>query len=249
MPRHAMACLLLALTACLDASQYETRDTAGADLVAPDPGGVDTAAPDPGAPDLATDGHVPDARDDVPGEASVPDGTGTDGAADADAADVTPPGVPERSCATLFTYRPGGTPASVALAGVFNGWVEEAMADADNDGAYTLSKTLAPGLYAYKFVVRDAAVLDELKRNNLIAVQYCTADGAPAMEYPLNPNGSVEAIAGICDRTGRIFGMMPHAEAYLHRTNHPRWTREALPEEGMGVALFRNAVEYIRKEL
>jgi phosphoribosylformylglycinamidine synthase len=101
-----------------------------------------------------------------------------------------------------------------------------------------------------KFVVRDEAVLAGLRKNNLIAVQYCGPDYAgPVMDYPLNPNGSVEAIAGMCDRTGRIFGMMPHAEAYLHYTNHPRWTREALPEEGMGVALFRNAVEYIRKEL
>ena len=99
-------------------------------------------------------------------------------------------------------------------------------------------------------MVRDDAVLDGLKKNNLIAVQYCGPDyGGPAMDYPFNPNGSVEAIAGICDKTGRIFGMMPHAEAYLHYTNHPRWTREQLPEEGMGVALFRNAVEYIRKEL
>ncbi len=101
-----------------------------------------------------------------------------------------------------------------------------------------------------KFVVRDAAVLEAIKENNLIAVQYSTPEYAkPTMHYPDNPNGSVEAIAGICDPTGRIFGMMPHAEAYLHYTNHPRWTREQLPEEGMGVALFRNAVDCIRKEL
>ena len=69
------------------------------------------------------------------------------------------------------------------------------------------------------------------------------------MEYPLNPNGALSAIAGISDETGRLFGMMPHPEAYLYRTNHPRWTREDLPEEGMGLAIFRNAVEYIRKNL
>jgi phosphoribosylformylglycinamidine synthase len=56
----------------------------------------------------------------------------------------------------------------------------------------------------------------------------------------------VDAIAGICDETGRIFGLMPHPEAYLHYTNHPRWTREKLPEEGMGLALFKNAVKFIR---
>ena len=81
-------------------------------------------------------------------------------------------------------------------------------------------------------------------------MQYATPAGdEQTMGYPDNPNGSVEAIAGICDPTGRIFGMMPHAEAYLHYTNHPRWTREQLPEEGMGIALFRNAVDCIRKEL
>ena len=101
-----------------------------------------------------------------------------------------------------------------------------------------------------KFVVRDADVLKALKQQNHIVVQYSDAAcSVPVMEYPLNPNGSIEAIAGICDATGRVFGMMPHAEAYLHYTNHPRWTREVLPEEGQGVALFRNAVEYVRKNL
>jgi phosphoribosylformylglycinamidine synthase len=65
----------------------------------------------------------------------------------------------------------------------------------------------------------------------------------------LNPNGSIDAIAGICDETGRIMGMMPHPEAYLHYTNHPWWTRKDLPEEGMGVALFRKGVDYIKKNL
>jgi len=100
-----------------------------------------------------------------------------------------------------------------------------------------------------KFVVRDDEVLHELHSRNLIVVQYTDSHGTrPVMEYPENPNGSVDAIAGICDASGRVFGMMPHAEAFLHRTNHPRWTREALPEEGQGVAIFRNAVEFLRRE-
>ena len=69
------------------------------------------------------------------------------------------------------------------------------------------------------------------------------------MDYPLNPNGSIDAVAGICDETGRIMGMMPHPEVYLHRTNYPRWTREELPEEDMGLAFFVNAVQYIRNHL
>lgn len=73
--------------------------------------------------------------------------------------------------------------------------------------------------------------------------------------YPENPNGSINDIAGICDSTGRIFGMMPHPERFQEFTNHPDWTmiKEALkkmklpiPEEGEGMKMFRNAVEYFK---
>ncbi len=98
-----------------------------------------------------------------------------------------------------------------------------------------------------KFIAKNATVLKQLHRKNLVAVQYCRSDySEPTMEYPLNPNGAYDAIAGICDETGRLFGLMPHPEAYTHRTNHPRWTREVLPEAGMGLAVFKNAVDFIR---
>jgi phosphoribosylformylglycinamidine synthase len=98
-----------------------------------------------------------------------------------------------------------------------------------------------------KFIARNATVLRQLHRKSLVAVQYCKPDYSEStMEYPLNPNGAYDAIAGICDETGRLFGLMPHPEAYTHRTNHPRWTREDLPEEGMGLAIFKNAVDFIR---
>ena len=101
-----------------------------------------------------------------------------------------------------------------------------------------------------KFIPADGTIQRELEKRKLITLQYSDPEyDRPVMEYPLNPNGSIEAIAGICDETGRLFGMMPHPEAYLHRTNHPRWTREELPEEGMGVPFFRNAVQYIRNHL
>jgi phosphoribosylformylglycinamidine synthase I len=97
-----------------------------------------------------------------------------------------------------------------------------------------------------KFVPESNAVLEEIEKKNLYALQYSTAEGASTMDYPANPNGSIHAIAGICNETGRLFGLMPHPEAYLHRTNHPRWTRETLPEEGQGLAIFRNAINFIR---
>ncbi|MGC9976897.1 MAG: phosphoribosylformylglycinamidine synthase subunit PurQ [Syntrophales bacterium] len=99
-----------------------------------------------------------------------------------------------------------------------------------------------------KFVTKDKDILERLHRGHQVVVQYSDEDFMDAtMDYPANPNGAIDAIAGICNETGRIFGLMPHPEAYLHRTNHPRWTREDLPEEGMGLAIFKNAIDFIRK--
>lgn len=102
-----------------------------------------------------------------------------------------------------------------------------------------------------KFVPANNDVLAAIENLHLAALRYCEpATGAPTMDYPWNPNGSTAAIAGICDESGRLFGLMPHPEAYVHRTHHPRWTRQPdLPEDGMGLWLYRNAVEFIRKEL
>ena len=97
-----------------------------------------------------------------------------------------------------------------------------------------------------KFVPESNAILEEIEKKNLVALQYSTAEGAITMDYPANPNGSISAIAGLCNETGRLFGLMPHPEAYLHNTNHPCWTRESLPEEGQGLAIFRNAINFIR---
>ncbi len=97
-----------------------------------------------------------------------------------------------------------------------------------------------------KFVAKSASVLEKIEKKNLVVFQYCNAAGAITTVYPDNPNGSTHAIAGICNETGRLFGLMPHPEAFLHRTNHPRWTRENLPEEGQGLAIFHNAVRFIQ---
>jgi len=98
-----------------------------------------------------------------------------------------------------------------------------------------------------KFIAQDEKVLERLRGEHLIAVQYSNGDCREAtQEYPANPNGSADGIAGICSASGRIFGLMPHPEAFLHRTNHPRWTREELPEEGAGLSLFRNAAAFLR---
>jgi len=101
-----------------------------------------------------------------------------------------------------------------------------------------------------KLIPRNEQTLQTISEQGLIALQCSGEDyGAATMDYPANPNGSVAGIAGLCDETGRIFGLMPHPEAYLHYTNHPRWTREKLPQDGMGLALFRNAVNFVRNSL
>ncbi len=99
-----------------------------------------------------------------------------------------------------------------------------------------------------KFVPKDKEVLNRLRENNQIVFQYVDEKGNLA-GYPHNPNGSVENIAGICDNTGRIFGLMPHPERHIFGYQHPRWTREKRAPEGDGLAIFRNGVEYIKKNL
>jgi len=98
-----------------------------------------------------------------------------------------------------------------------------------------------------KFIAPEE-ILAHIEDKNLAALYYLHPQTAkPTSEYPYNPNGSLGAIAGLCDESGRLFGLMPHPECYLHRTHHPRWTRQELPEEGAGLLLFRNAVNYLRQ--
>ncbi len=104
----------------------------------------------------------------------------------------------------------------------------------------------------------DEPVIRRLLENNHVAVRYALPGGAPADgRFPHNPNGSIHDIAGICDETGRVFGLMPHPEAYNHPTNHPDWTRRkalarrnklhADPAVTPGVQMFVNAVTYLRE--
>ena len=75
-------------------------------------------------------------------------------------------------------------------------------------------------------------------------MRYVDANGCPATGYPANPNGSADDVAGVCDATGRVLGLMPHPERHVLPVQHPRWTRNGLAAEGDGLRLFRNAVEY-----
>ncbi len=95
----------------------------------------------------------------------------------------------------------------------------------------------------------DETEMQSILDNNLVAFQYIDESGNPTMEYPKNPNGAYHSIAGITNKRGNILGMMPHPEVFISKTQHPNWTRSELPEEGLGLAIFRNAVNYIKNEL
>ncbi|MFH1753490.1 MAG: phosphoribosylformylglycinamidine synthase I [Candidatus Omnitrophota bacterium] len=97
-----------------------------------------------------------------------------------------------------------------------------------------------------KFIPKDKEVLKKLRDNGQIVLRYVSSKGKRA-GYPHNPNGSVDDIAGICDPTGRILGMMPHPERFIQRTQHPRWTRENIKEEGDGLSVLRSGVNYAQR--
>lgn len=95
----------------------------------------------------------------------------------------------------------------------------------------------------------EPGIVKRLEENHQVVLRYADAEGAPACgQYPVNPNGSVGDIAGICDATGRVFGLMPHPEAFMDWTHHPDWTR--MKATGTldftmvppGLQIFRNAV-------
>ena len=94
-----------------------------------------------------------------------------------------------------------------------------------------------------RFVARDAGVLAALRANGQVALRYAAPDGGAA-SYPANPNGSDDAIAGVCNPQGNVLGLMPHPEDAILPHQHPRWTREPARAEGDGLVIFRNAVRY-----
>jgi len=98
----------------------------------------------------------------------------------------------------------------------------------------------------------DKALLHRLEALTCVPCRYADpVTGQATQRFPANPNGSLNAIAGLCDPSGRVFGLMPHPEAYLYPENHPHWELQkkegVLPEHGLGLALFRNAVRYLKQ--
>jgi len=121
-----------------------------------------------------------------------------------------------------------------------------------------------------RLVLRDPAQLAQLERDGQLVLHYAGArargqgpgvreetpelngqrSGDEAVSqlgdvaYPDNPNGSTADVAGLCDASGRVFGLMPHPERYVDPTQHPRWTRGEAQTPGDGLRIFANAVAY-----
>ena len=97
-----------------------------------------------------------------------------------------------------------------------------------------------------KLYVPTKKLLTTLEENGCVACRYVDpTTGEPTTKFPHNPNGSRQAIAGLCDPTGRMFGLMPHPEAFLYAHNHPQWDRHDVRGHGEGLRLFRNAVDHM----
>ncbi|MGN6725504.1 MAG: phosphoribosylformylglycinamidine synthase I [Tepidisphaeraceae bacterium] len=89
-----------------------------------------------------------------------------------------------------------------------------------------------------KFVPATDAIRRQLQDNDQIALVYADE----------NPNGSTDAIAGVCDESGLVFGLMPHPERHVSVLQHPAWTRQGDPtREGAGLKVFRNAVKHVEQ--
>ena len=93
-----------------------------------------------------------------------------------------------------------------------------------------------------KVCFTDDDTLQQVRSSGQAACRYVDGQGRFG-DYPVNPNGSTDHIAGLCDPTGRVLGLMPHPERFVHRTHHPRWTRQDVPNPD-GRTIFANAAKY-----
>jgi phosphoribosylformylglycinamidine synthase subunit PurQ / glutaminase len=99
-----------------------------------------------------------------------------------------------------------------------------------------------------KFLAADPSLLDHLEQAGQVVLSYADLENRPTLAYPANPNGSARAIAGVCDPTGRVFGLMPHPERFIDPWHHPRWTRRGANHSpaGNGLQIFQSAVASLR---
>ena len=119
-------------------------------------------------------------------------------------------------------------------------WVSM-VANLENPCVFTrgIDRMYLPVAHAEGKVIASGDVPDKN-----IVLRYTDERGNYGAGYPHNPNGSQADIAGMCDDTGRVFALMPHPERFIRRTQHPKWTRREMQEQGDGLRIFQNAVEW-----
>jgi len=105
-----------------------------------------------------------------------------------------------------------------------------------------ISNMYLPVAHGEGKVLAEPGVAEKLN----VVLCYTDEKGDILAGYPYNPNGSVGNIAGICDASGRVFGLMPHPERFIRWTQHPKWLREPLRDYGDGLQIFINAVEWAK---
>lgn len=131
--------------------------------------------------------------------------------------------------------------------GYRNAWVRMRV---DNDSPCVWTRGLdeleSPSRHGEGKLVFADGVRERLEAEHRIPLRYVDADGEPTQDWPANPNGSQGGAAGLCDRSGRVFGLMPHPEAFLYAENHPRWIARRDAGEaagaGRGLQLFANGL-------
>ena len=161
-----------------------------------------------------------------------------------DGADVWPP-KKESQRTTTLTWNDNGQYTAL--------WVNLRVHAPNNAFLRGIEQIEMPIAHAEgKFEMDDESLLPLWRERQQVALCYdrITGNEEPAddssavLPFPVNPNGSLANIAGLGDSTGRILGLMPHPERFIHATQHPQWTRLRMTGEGDGMKLFRNAVSY-----
>ena len=151
----------------------------------------------------------------------------------------------------------GGWSPSVALVHNDSGRYEDRWVEVQFDAASPclwtrgITRLALPVRHGEGKLVAPAGALERIDAAHLGVARYTAAEahaepGTAAVPYPANPNGSMRNLAGLCDPSGQVLGLMPHPEAFLHRYHHPTWRNappEQLPAMDAGaLQLFRNAV-------
>lgn len=121
----------------------------------------------------------------------------------------------------------------------------------EKDGACVFLKNFESKTLSYqvahgegKFFASEET-MQAIEQKQLVSFRYVDERGLPTQSYPQNPNGALDAVAGICDPTGRILGLMPHPERFVRREHHPNW-RRLNGEKPQGLPIFEAMIDYVK---